>query len=564
MKRQDVWPGAGQRRCTDLMIRLIPIALVIASVVYLSPGRAIAGPACGPAWTKTAPKNPDPGNDQLDGVAAISATDAWAVGTQGDVSLAEQWDGSAWTVVPTPNPSASLDRLFGVSAVSASDVWASGDSTLGTLIEHWNGSSWSAVSSPSPGTAGALSGISMDSGTDGWAAGTERTSGTEKTLLERWNGTSWSVVASPNVGSLGAGLAAVVAVSPTKAWAVGHYVDNTDSVQPLVEKWNGTSWKVASTPSVGGGELTSIAAAGGQLWASGGYWPSMSSYEHTLVERFDGSAWSVQTTPSPSTNQNELDGVAAASPQDVWAVGLYTDNIGSSSFSLAEHFDGSTWSQVSAPSADTFLSLLSVAVTPDGEAVAVGGPAADYSEPHALAEQICPVQVLDSGFAPAAASEPQGSTVTWQLPASDTQDHSVTDTSGLGLYDSGLLSPGGSFTYTFSAAGTYTATDSATDGSFKTQVPIQVSPKTGSSADTFTVTWSDGAPPAGDMFDVQVKAPGATAFTPWRTGVTATSDSFASSDPAWTGSGTYVFRARIRDGSGHHSGWSPGRSLVVS
>src|SRR2546422_9965724 len=54
-----------------------------------------------------------------------------------------------WSVVPSPNGSSS-SGLSGVAVVSASDIWAvgsSGNQMSGaqTLIEHWNGSSWSVV-----------------------------------------------------------------------------------------------------------------------------------------------------------------------------------------------------------------------------------------------------------------------------------------------------------------------------------------------------------------------------------------------------------------------------------
>ncbi len=49
----------------------------------------------------------------------------------------------------------SSNFLNGVAAVSANDMWAVGDyessgSLLQTLTEHWNGTVWSVVPSPSP------------------------------------------------------------------------------------------------------------------------------------------------------------------------------------------------------------------------------------------------------------------------------------------------------------------------------------------------------------------------------------------------------------------------------
>ena len=53
-----------------------------------------------------------------------------------------------------PGPAGSLTitgQLFGVAATSASNAWAVGTSSGKTLIVHWNGASWTQVASPSPG-----------------------------------------------------------------------------------------------------------------------------------------------------------------------------------------------------------------------------------------------------------------------------------------------------------------------------------------------------------------------------------------------------------------------------
>lgn len=98
----------------------------------------------------------------LEGVSAVSSGDVWAVGysrsASGKVStLAEHWNGRRWTIVPSPDPSgAAVSVLDGVAAVSAGDAWAIGYSATGpasatsTLAEHWNGHRWAQVPSPNP------------------------------------------------------------------------------------------------------------------------------------------------------------------------------------------------------------------------------------------------------------------------------------------------------------------------------------------------------------------------------------------------------------------------------
>jgi hypothetical protein len=54
------------------------------------------------------------------------------------------WNGTAWSVVPSPNPAAYLDAYLGVDAISAKDAWAVGTTNwASTLIAHWNGKAWS-------------------------------------------------------------------------------------------------------------------------------------------------------------------------------------------------------------------------------------------------------------------------------------------------------------------------------------------------------------------------------------------------------------------------------------
>ena len=88
----------------------------------------------------------------LQGVAATSGTNAWAVGAYlsetkylTHETLIEHWDGAAWTVVPSPNVGTGDNDLYGVAALatSISSAWAVGDYGHGmnaiarrTLIEH--------------------------------------------------------------------------------------------------------------------------------------------------------------------------------------------------------------------------------------------------------------------------------------------------------------------------------------------------------------------------------------------------------------------------------------------
>lgn len=118
----------------------------------------------GKAWRHMASPNPQgcvPG-DELISVSGTSATNAWAVGLfTGCFFLApqvliEHWNGKAWRMVRPPKINSLTDLLTGVTAISASNAWAVGTVLGGkgfdqTLVLHWNGKSWSRVASPDPG-----------------------------------------------------------------------------------------------------------------------------------------------------------------------------------------------------------------------------------------------------------------------------------------------------------------------------------------------------------------------------------------------------------------------------
>jgi len=236
-------------------------------------------------------KSPNPGSiyNSLYGVTAVSATNVWAVGyyvhtTGVTQTLIEHWNGSRWSVVKSPSPASMNNELFSVAAVSASDVWAVGFSTNNapeqtTLIEHWNGTSWSVVKSPSPGSGDDLRAVAAVSASDVWAVGYTFNGSSIQTLVEHWVGTSWQVVKSPNVGTSPT-LSGVAAVSANHVWAVGSHNNSNNVFQTLTEQWNGKQWSVVTSPSPGFTQLLGVAAVSPtNVWAVG-YTDSNTLTEH--------------------------------------------------------------------------------------------------------------------------------------------------------------------------------------------------------------------------------------------------------------------------------------------
>jgi hypothetical protein len=154
----------------------------------------------GTAWQRV-PTHLAPGLGNLRGVAATSAGNVWAVGCTGCFAvgagdpLIERWNGTAWKQVPAPSP-VSLAGLYGVAATSATNAWAVGTPGGGpghtTGIVHWNGTTWKPVPSPNPGGQVHVFGVAATSARDAWAAGETEATTPFKGVISHWNGSAWN------------------------------------------------------------------------------------------------------------------------------------------------------------------------------------------------------------------------------------------------------------------------------------------------------------------------------------------------------------------------------------
>jgi hypothetical protein len=247
-----------------------------------------------------------------------------------------------------------------------------------------------------------------------------------------------------------------------------------------------------------------------------------------------------------------LNGVASLGPSDVWAVGNTSSGAGRT---LSEHWDGTAWTTFPSPQIGGDLERFNAVVTTPGGNVWAAGSRNGYLG--TLVERLCPIKVRDSGFSPTATNVPQGSSVAWSFPDYNATDHTVTDDSGMGMFDSGAVSGGGSFVEQFLSAGTFPIADSTTLNTSSISVPVLTSAAPGLHA---VVTWARITAPTDFVYDIQVRRPGTANFVAWRTGVTAKTGVYTASV-----AGSYRFRARLRQvSSGAFSDWSPVRTFFIS
>jgi hypothetical protein len=162
-----------------------------------------------------------------------------------------------------------------------------------------------------------LSGISADASNDVWAVGFH--SGGPAAILH-FNGTSWSRVASPAFPQGFISPQAVTALSPTDVWLDGNgKIDNRCCPTGLIEHWDGTSVSLVPspdpTPHTSAGLSGIAAASANDVWAVG-----------SAIENWNGTSWSIVTFPVPDSGL--LRGVTTLSDGTVVAVGNGTNSSG--------------------------------------------------------------------------------------------------------------------------------------------------------------------------------------------------------------------------------------------
>src|SRR5580704_392062 len=299
-------------------------------------------------------------NNQLFAAAASSPNDIWAVG-----HTVIHFDGNEWSTVPAPGINGDFSNdLLGVVDISPALAWAVGNvGEVGhqlippqQVIEQWNGTKWSVFPGPKfpPNSQAILQAITSTSGNDIWAVGNFGINNNGFELFEHFNGTAWTanVIKQTNAQEP----LSVSTDAPNDAWAVGQ--QSGDPIKTFATHWNGTNWTSVGTPNVGtgNGHLNAVLAlAPNDVWAVGLSTPTgaQQSATLTLIEHFDGTSWSVVPSPNVGPNSdfqsNQLLGLTANSPDDIWAFGSFLSTDGLQTLTLVLHWDGTSWTIVSSP-----------------------------------------------------------------------------------------------------------------------------------------------------------------------------------------------------------------------
>ncbi|HEX9623864.1 MAG TPA: hypothetical protein VF979_05765 [Streptosporangiaceae bacterium] len=253
----------------------------------------------GSVWSVVKSPNADSGENVLAAVAAVSGSDIWAVGYRhgpgapgggARKTLVEHWNGSKWRIVPSPSPGPARGDgfLFGVAATSARQAWAVGSEPSrfsSTLAIRWNGTKWLTAKTANPGQGDRfLQAVAAPSARFALAVGSDLNGNQTRALGEKWNGSAWSLVPTASPGRDFNSLQAVAARNSSHAWAVGTRRANPRArFTTLIEHWDGHAWTPAPAPSPGAGDDWLFGAA---AVPRSGFWAVGFAGPHTLIERF--------------------------------------------------------------------------------------------------------------------------------------------------------------------------------------------------------------------------------------------------------------------------------------
>ncbi|MGO9750557.1 MAG: hypothetical protein ACLP22_03390 [Solirubrobacteraceae bacterium] len=190
---------------------------------------------------------------------------------------------------------------------------------------------------------------------------------------------SWTVQQTPNLAGAYSALDGVSCASPRSCTAVGFFTNRTGRELTLVEHSNGTSWSIPSTPNPAGATSSSflgVSCASPRSCTAVGFFTNRTGRELTLAERWNGTSWSIQPTPNRvGATSSQLDAVSCSSPRSCIAVGLwFFINRASTEVTLSERWKGIGWSiqPTSSPASATKSGLDEVSCASRRYCTAVG------------------------------------------------------------------------------------------------------------------------------------------------------------------------------------------------
>ncbi len=302
----------------------------------------------------------------LAGVSCTDRTDCVAVGRRARNSETEIWNGIRWRMEPNHLTRVSLDS---VTCLSLSFCMAAGSTAA-----LWGGSTWApqAIALP-PGSEGEFTGVSCSSTSACTLVGSDFLGALFQPVIERWNGTSWSTqrAPAPPAAVYISTLLDVSCASSTRCIAVGFaWTSGNDEFVPIAERWNGQSWSMQSVPNPGAGSA-GFARLNAVSCVSNGVCMAVGTLNGaSFAERWNGKSWSIESIPNAT--EISFESVSCASPTMCTAAG--TAYVNFADVPAVGQWNGTSWSTqtLPVPAGSAQAQLLNVSCSGPAACVAVG------------------------------------------------------------------------------------------------------------------------------------------------------------------------------------------------
>lgn len=272
-----------------------------------------------------------PATNFLYGIDAVSPTELWTVGYsrnpfQPGVGLTIHYTNGGWQIVNSPNPAgASSTSLSAVAAISATNAVAVGTYQDSATFEErplamrWNGASWQLLTVPQvPGctTKGGLSDVAKLGSMVVITGTCRQTGGADGGFVLSYKSGAWTVQVAPGDGLLPptSSLASVAVIPGAGIWVVGS--DFSNSVG-LAIAFRGGVWRSLPVPQAGAyTQLNGVAGISRtDIWAVGA--TSQGVGPQRLSLHWTGRSWGAV----PAGEATSLAGVAYDPAGFWWSVG---------------------------------------------------------------------------------------------------------------------------------------------------------------------------------------------------------------------------------------------------
>jgi len=185
--------------------------------------------------------------------------------------------------------------------------------------------------------------------------------GVQVTLAERSDGVHWTLARIPVIeDASGTALTGVSCSARDACTAVGSYTTPAGTQVGLIESWNGAQWDIESA---GEPVMSAVSCTSGRACMAVG---------RSSAETWAGNRWTVRALPAPTGSQSvQLNGISCTRATACTAVGSHQGSLVATS-TLAERWDGTSWTIQSTPNGPEPTSLHAVSCSPPSTCMAVG------------------------------------------------------------------------------------------------------------------------------------------------------------------------------------------------